>query len=86
MNDLADILAQLRRPGLLVRAARIAAHAGCARRRAQRRPVPRLLAEEESLNAARLAGGIGYSPRRHVQVMSALISAAARDQTGHEAR
>jgi hypothetical protein len=39
-------------------------------------PVDALLAEEETLNAARLGGGLGYSPSRHVQVMSALMRAA----------
>ncbi len=76
MSDLSTRLAGLHRPGLLVRAARIAATSACATRRAQRRPVAKLLAEEAALNAARLGGGLGYSPRRHVQVMSALMSAA----------
>jgi hypothetical protein len=78
--DLAARLRSLSRPGLLVRAARIAADAHCAARRAQRRPVTTLLAEEAALNAARLGGGLGYSPRRHVQVMSALISAARTEE------
>jgi hypothetical protein len=39
---------------------------------------PNLLAEEEMLNDARLGGGLGYSPRRHVQVMSALMCGAVR--------
>ncbi|MCU4651853.1 DUF6477 family protein [Roseibacterium sp. SDUM158016] len=78
MSDLAEVLARLHRPALLVRAAQIAAAAPCAARRAQRRPVTRLLAEEAALNATRLDGGPGYSPRRHVQVMSALMSAAVR--------
>lgn len=76
MTDLATRLAAMRRPGLLVQAACLAAQSGCADRRAARRPVPALLAEEAALNAARLGGGLGYSPRRHVQVMSALLSAA----------
>jgi hypothetical protein len=78
MSELETRLAGLRRPRLLVSAARMAATATCAGRRARRRPVARLLAEEATLEAARLGGGLGYSPRRHVQVMSALI-AAARD-------
>ena len=78
MNDLPTQLAGLSRPGLLIEAARIAALAPCAARRAQRRPVTRLLAEEEMLNAARMGGGLGYSPRRHVQVISALMAAARK--------
>lgn len=83
MSDLTTRLAALRRPAMLVRAAQIAAQSACAERRAQRRPVAKLLAEEETLNAARLGGGLGYSPRRHVQVMSALMS-AARASAGAE--
>lgn len=76
MTDLECRLATLSRPRLLVQAAQLAATAPCAARRAGRRPVAKLLAEEATLNAARLGGGLGYSPRRHVQVMSALMCAA----------
>jgi len=76
MSDLMGTLSAMRRPGLLVRAARMAAETSDAHRRAARRPAHALLAEEEMLNAARLGGGLGYSPRRHVEVMSALLSAA----------
>jgi len=76
MTDHEMQLARLSRPGLLVRTAQMAACAPCAARRAGRRPFAKLLAEEAMLNAARLGGGLGYSPRRHVQVMSALMSAA----------
>ncbi|MFW5655626.1 MAG: DUF6477 family protein [Roseicyclus sp.] len=79
-SDLSTQLQALRRPRLLVQAARIAATAPCAHRRAQRRPVSKLLAEEATLNAARLGDGPGYSPRRHVQVISALMSAAMSER------
>jgi hypothetical protein len=79
-SDLSTQLQALRRPGLLLKAARIAATAPCAHRRAQRRPVSKLLAEEATLNAARLRDGPGYSPRRHVQVISALMSAAVSER------
>ena len=78
--DLATLLRTLHRPGLLVEAARIASMAPCARRRAQRRPIAKLLAEEALLNAARLGDGLTYSPRRHVQVISALMSAASEER------
>ena len=76
MSDLTTTLSHMHRPGLLLRAARMAALTGDAHRRANRRPVHALLAEEEKLNAARLGGGLGYSPTRHVEVMSAILCAA----------
>lgn len=76
MTELNTHLNRMRRPGLLVRAATMACETGDAHRRAKRRPVAKLLAEEEMLNAARMGGGMGYSPTRHVQVMSAILAAA----------
>jgi hypothetical protein len=76
MSDLSATLSRMHRPGLLMRAARMASETGDAERRARRRPVSRLLDEEATLNAARMGGGLGYSPRRHVEVMSAILCAA----------
>lgn len=76
MPDLISTLTRMNRPGLLLRAARMAALTGDAERRARRRPVQALLDEESRLNAARLGGGMGYSPTRHVEVMSAILCAA----------
>jgi hypothetical protein len=76
MTDREIQLAGLRRPKLLVDAAARAAISPCAARRAGRRPFAKLLAEEGMLNAARMGDGPGYSPRRHVQVLSALLCAA----------
>lgn len=76
MPNLLATLSEMHRPGLLLRAARLAALSPDAHRRAGRRPVGALLAEEQALNAARLGGGLGYSPTRHVEVMSAILSAA----------
>ena len=76
MSDLMGTLTTMRRPGLLLRAARMVSLTGDAHRRANRRPVQALLTEEAALNAARLGGGLGYSPTRHVEVMSAILCAA----------
>lgn len=77
MTDLIGTLSTMQRPGLLVQAARMAAGSEAAHRRANRRPVRALLAEESALNEARVGHALGYSPTRHVEVMSALISAAS---------
>ena len=76
MSDLISTLKHMHRPGLLLRAARMAALTEDAARRARRRPMQALLAEEDKLNAARLGGGMGYSPTRHVEVMSAILCVA----------
>ena len=81
MTELTKTLATMLRPRLLITAARMAALTHDAQRRAKRRPVAALLAEEDKLNTARLGDGLGYSTSRHVAVMSALLC-AARNQAG----
>jgi hypothetical protein len=81
VTELTKTLAAMLRPRLLITAARMAALTHDAQRRAKRRPVAALLAEEDKLNTARLGDGLGYSPSRHVAVMSALLC-AARTQAG----
>ncbi|WP_227285962.1 DUF6477 family protein [Boseongicola sp. H5] len=80
MSDITATLATLRRPKLLVRAARFGA-AALARRPAKpdalaARGLTRLLEEEDALNQARVTGQAGYSPTRHVEVLTALLNAA----------
>jgi hypothetical protein len=84
MTDFAQILATLRRPRLLIRAA----HHGLAdynRNRdlkrllsgqapAPREAVARLIDEERALEEARRNGGAAYSVARHVDVMIAILA------------
>jgi uncharacterized Fe-S cluster-containing radical SAM superfamily protein len=83
MTDFRALLAELRRPQLLIRAARY----GLADYRRDRdlrrlldsqpspdRAVRRLLSEEESLEAIRLSGAASYSVTRHIEVVIALMS------------
>lgn len=87
MPDLLQMLADLKRPQLLIRAAR----AGLADynrprdlkrlMRGQTIPNPdkamiRLLAEEEQIEATRLRGESGYSFARHIDILIALIAEA----------
>jgi hypothetical protein len=82
MTDFRALLAELRRPQLLIRAAR---H-GLADYRRDRdlrrlldsqpspdRAVRRLLSEEENLEAIRLSGAANYSVTRHIEVLIALM-------------
>lgn len=82
MTDVRTLLTDLRRPRLLIRAARF----GLADYRRERdlkrlvdgtRPeqtVPRLLSEEERMEAERLAGLASYSIARHVELLIALMA------------
>jgi hypothetical protein len=85
MTDLATLLNALRRPKILVRAAR----AGVADYRRDRdlkrilrqtkpgapqQAIGRLLAEEKRLEATRAAGEATYSIQRHVAVLTAILA------------
>ena len=85
MSDFRVMLANLRRPRLLMRAARFGL-GDYRRERDLRRlvttiatpeeTVPQLLSVEERLEATRLAGDASYSPARHIDVLIALLAEA----------
>lgn len=83
MTDFRALLATLRRPRLLIRAA----HCGLADYKRDRdlrrlacgsvspeRVVPRLLAEEERLEETRRAGEASYCVAHHIEVLIALMA------------
>jgi hypothetical protein len=87
MKDFAAVLHALRRPRILIRAAR----AGVidyrrdrdlkrllrnAKPAAPHQTIGRLLAEETRLEAIRTAGEAGYSIQRHIAVLTAIIAEA----------
>ncbi len=85
MTDFHATLAGLRRPKLLIRAARI----GLAQYRRDRdlrrlidgempphRALPRLLEEEERIEERRRKGDASYSANRHIEVLIALMGEA----------
>lgn len=87
MTDLHAFLGKLRRPKILIRAARLGAckykrdrdlkrltHA--ARLPNHRRAVENLLSQENELEQTRKAGDAAYSVSRHVDVLTALIAEA----------
>ncbi len=82
MTDVRTLLADLRRPRLLIRAARFGM-SDYRRERDLRRLVDvarpeqtmqRLLSEEERMEAERVAGLASYSIARHVELLIALMS------------
>ena len=87
MTDFATVLAALRRPKILIRAAR-AGVADYRRERDLRRllkaghgPAPRLvldtlLAEEDRLEMTRASGETAYNLQRHVALLTAIIAEA----------
>ncbi|MBF9033646.1 hypothetical protein HKCCE2091_05290 [Rhodobacterales bacterium HKCCE2091] len=86
MTDLTIDLSSMSRPRVLVQAARFAAAATQRRRSraaADARPPAwdKLIEEEGRLDAARRAGDAGYSPTRHVTVLTALLAGAGETGT-----
>ncbi|MBA3909014.1 MAG: hypothetical protein C0524_03815 [Rhodobacter sp.] len=85
MSDFRILLANLRRPRLLMRAARFGL-GDYRRERDLRRlvkcgmspeeTVPSLISVEEELETIRLAGDVTYSAARHIEVLIALLSEA----------
>ena len=82
MTDFRALLADLRRPKLLIRAARCGLTDYRRERDLKRllhgqpspdRALPRLLNEEETLEATRQSGDVGYSVGRHIEVLIALM-------------
>lgn len=87
MTDFTALLAELRRPRLLIRAARfgIADYRrdrdlrrliGIAAPASPDRTLPRLLSEEEKLEQTRKAGDASYSLTRHIELLIALMAEA----------
>lgn len=86
MTDFRALLADLRRPQMLIRAARLGLQDYRRERDLRRllnaqpspdRALPRLLSEEEHLEATRRAGDAAYSVSRHIEVLIALMAEAS---------
>ena len=87
MSDFQSLLANLRRPRLLIRAARFGV-ADYKRERDLRRlinatnrstpeaAIPQLISAEEQMEETRRAGDAAYSVSRHIEVLIALIAEA----------
>ena len=88
MSDINQLLRQLKRPRLLISAARHGAHQYNRKRDLRRLIhvgptdpassviVERLLTEEQELEETRKTGDAGYSVLRHVEVLIAIIGEA----------
>lgn len=85
MQNLSQIVSGMRRPPLLVRAARIGSEDYTRSRHLPRligaqaaaepdKALARLIATEGPFDEARRAGTAGYSPARHVELLSAIIA------------
>ncbi|MBP9183190.1 MAG: hypothetical protein KBF78_08675 [Fuscovulum sp.] len=86
MSDIRKILTEMRRPAMLMRAARLGMadyNRGRWLKRlaggetAPERTVPRLLSVEEQLEETRLAGDASYSITQHIEVLIALLAEAS---------
>lgn len=82
MLDIMSLLETIRRPRLLMQAARHAMQASRARPAAKgsnpATRIARLITEEEKLERIRIAGEADYSVARHVELLAALIAEASR--------
>lgn len=87
MTDPITVLKAMRRPSLLIRAARfgladyrrerdLARLVNSTRAPSPREALGRLLQQEEDLEASRQAGGAGYSIARHIEVLIAMMAEA----------
>lgn len=83
MTDFRTILANLRRPRLLIHAARFGLQDYCRDRDLRRilsvsgspeRVLPELLAEEQRLEQRRQTGDVTYPVARHIAVLAALMA------------
>lgn len=85
MTDFRTILGDMRRPALLLRAARLGMQEYHRDRDLKRllhleavsgpeSTLPKLISEEDRLEAVRKAGDVSYSLNRHVEVLIALMS------------
>ena len=92
MTDISTALKSLKRPGILVSAARKGlAHYRRERDLAQilkadrgtRAAAERLLAAEERIEQTRRAGDVTYSVAAHIAVLTALIAEARLQGAGH---
>ncbi len=83
-NNLRSELNDLRRPALLLKAARFGAaalmRAGRARPAGVQGSLSRLLSEEAELDEKRRDGEAGYSPRRHIELLMTLLVEAQERQ------
>lgn len=87
MIDILSALEAIRRPRLLMQAARLGMGAYHRNRDLRRligtdsnteQAIARLISEEGKIEETRRAGGATYSPARHIEVLAALIAEAYR--------